>query len=222
MDAKTELAAALHEHSAAHRVRQAAHTVGHGTGAQANDPTDRRGRAQDAVARQGRAGRPVAHCDPEDARWIEAVGSEPRRYFGGQLFGIISSDIEGELRHQVKVAHLSLEDDERQTWKRSSTRRKTRWKRTAPESDETPMMPVWTLAMHALREAAVGDRDVLAHPRCLRPGRVHQACGDACRAHPGFEVRRGVRAPRRVGRRLLDHETREVHFPGDRLKGAGP
>jgi hypothetical protein len=28
-------------------------------------------------------------------------------------------------------------------------------------SDETPIAPVWTLAMNALREAARGDRDVL-------------------------------------------------------------
>lgn len=80
---------------------------------------------------------------------------------GGQLFGIVRSDIEGELRHQVNAAHLSLEDDEHQDLEALQHETEDALARAAPESDEMPMAPVWTLAMKTLREAAHGDRDVL-------------------------------------------------------------
>ncbi len=80
---------------------------------------------------------------------------------GGHLFGTISSDVECELRRSKKVAHLSLEDDEHQDLEALQYETEDALARSAPTSDETPMVPVWTLAMNALREAARGDRDVL-------------------------------------------------------------
>ena len=80
---------------------------------------------------------------------------------GGQLFGIISSDIEAELRRSSKATHLSLEDDEHQDLEALQHETEDALARSAPASDEAPLAPVWTLAMKALREAAHGDRDVL-------------------------------------------------------------
>jgi hypothetical protein len=79
----------------------------------------------------------------------------------GQLVGIISSDIECELRRSKKVAHLSLEDDEHQDLEALQRETEDALAGNAPTSDEAPMAPVWTLAMNALREAARGERDVL-------------------------------------------------------------
>jgi hypothetical protein len=80
---------------------------------------------------------------------------------GGQLVGIISSDIECELRRSTKVTHLSLEDDEHQNLEELQRETEDTLARNAPTSDETPMAPVWTLVMNALRHAARDERDVL-------------------------------------------------------------
>ena len=42
------------------------------------------------------------------------AGIQDRVDLGGQLFGIVSSDIDKELRRSVKAPHLSLEDNEHQ------------------------------------------------------------------------------------------------------------
>ena len=80
---------------------------------------------------------------------------------GGQLFGIISRRIEHELKHGKKYPHVSLEDDEHQDLEALQHETEDALARETPISDETPIPPVWTLALTALREVAHGEPHVL-------------------------------------------------------------
>ncbi len=80
---------------------------------------------------------------------------------GGHLFGIVSSEITHELHRSKTAVHLSLEDDEHQDLEALQHETEDALARRAPPSDETPIAPVWTLAMNALREVAHDERDVL-------------------------------------------------------------
>ena len=91
-----------------------------------------------------------------ERRWNPA-----RVELGGQLFGIVWSDITHELEHGKKFKHVSLEDDEHQDLEALQQETDEALARTAPTSDETPLAPVWTLAMTALRDVARREPAVL-------------------------------------------------------------
>ncbi len=82
---------------------------------------------------------------------------------GGQLFGIVSSDIDKEPRRSVYASlprALKIPSDMQPSkrWRRETEHALGR---SALPSDEAPMASVWTLAMTALREVANDERDVL-------------------------------------------------------------
>ena len=80
---------------------------------------------------------------------------------GGHLFGIVASDISHELERGASFEHVSLEDDEHQDLEALQHETEDALARSAPESEEIPTAPMWTLAMTALRDAARGEPNVL-------------------------------------------------------------